>query len=89
MPERMRQRRGRDVVPAVPLGHIVEIKSALMLQPGPAALTDRLNAITAALAGRVISLCAQSPIPANGDADFTYGVRLEERRDGAPSQRET
>jgi len=46
----MRQRRGRDVVPAVPLGHIVEIKSPLMLQPGPAALTDRLNAITAALA---------------------------------------
>ena len=31
--------------------HIVEIKSPLILQPGPAALTDCLNAIVAALAG--------------------------------------
>ena len=31
---------------------IVEIKSSLILQPGPAALTDGLDAVLAALAGQ-------------------------------------
>jgi iron complex transport system substrate-binding protein len=35
--------------PAVRNCRIVEIKSALILQPGPAALTDGLDAILAAL----------------------------------------
>jgi len=39
-PERIRSRPGWDRVPAVQRGHIFEIKSALILQPGPAALTD-------------------------------------------------
>jgi iron complex transport system substrate-binding protein len=42
-------REGWDAVPAVRTGRIVEIKSPLILQPGPAALTDGLDAIRAAL----------------------------------------
>jgi iron complex transport system substrate-binding protein len=42
-------REGWDAVPAVAAGRIVEIKSPLILQPGPAALTDGLDAIRAAL----------------------------------------
>ena len=43
-------REGWETVPAVASGRIVEIKSPLILQPGPAALTDGLDAIRAALA---------------------------------------
>ncbi len=42
-------RAGWSAVPAVAAGRIVEIKSPLILQPGPAALTDGLDAIRAAL----------------------------------------
>ena len=51
VPDRIRQRPGWSSIPAVRNGHIVEIKSPLILQPGPAALTDGLDAIVAALAG--------------------------------------
>ena len=37
-------------VPAVRAGHLYEIKSSIILQPGPAALTDGLRAIHALLA---------------------------------------
>ncbi|MBU6456858.1 MAG: cobalamin-binding protein [Bradyrhizobium sp.] len=47
--ERIRQRPGWSGIPAVRNDRIVEIKSALILQPGPAALTDGLDAIVAAL----------------------------------------
>ncbi|MEM6986998.1 MAG: cobalamin-binding protein [Pseudomonadota bacterium] len=49
-PERISARPGWDALPAVQSGRIVEIKSPLILQPGPAALTDGLDAILAALA---------------------------------------
>jgi ABC-type Fe3+-hydroxamate transport system substrate-binding protein len=49
VPDKIRQRSGWDVIPAVRNDRIVEIKSALILQPGPAALTDGLDAILAAL----------------------------------------
>jgi iron complex transport system substrate-binding protein len=49
VPDRMRARPGWDVVPAIRNNRIVEIKSPLILQPGPAALTDGLDAIVAAL----------------------------------------
>lgn len=42
-PERVQARPGWHVIPAVGRGHIHEIKSAEILQPGPAALTDGLN----------------------------------------------
>ena len=49
-PERITSRDGWDAIPAVRTGRIVEIKSPLILQPGPAALTDGLDAIRRALA---------------------------------------
>ncbi len=42
-PERVAARPGWHDVPAVRSGHIYEVKSALILQPGPAALTDGLD----------------------------------------------
>jgi iron complex transport system substrate-binding protein len=47
--DRIRQRAGWSDIPAVRDDRIVEIKSPLILQPGPAALTDGLDAIVAAL----------------------------------------
>jgi iron complex transport system substrate-binding protein len=49
--EKIRARPGFDRIPAVANNRIVEIKSPLILQPGPAALTDGLDAIVAALHG--------------------------------------
>jgi iron complex transport system substrate-binding protein len=48
-PEKIIARPGWDAIPAVKNGRIVEIKSPLILQPGPAALTDGLDAIVNAL----------------------------------------
>lgn len=39
-PERIKAREGWQTVPAVRAGHIYEVKSAYILQPGPAALTE-------------------------------------------------
>ncbi len=49
--DRIRQRPGWSAIPAVRDGRIVEIKSPLILQPGPAALTDGLDAILRAMDG--------------------------------------
>jgi iron complex transport system substrate-binding protein len=49
VPDRIRQRPGWNEIPAVRNNRIVEIKSPLILQPGPAALTDGIDAIVAAL----------------------------------------
>ena len=49
--DKIRARPGWDAIPAVRNNRIVEIKSPLILQPGPAALTDGLDAIVAALWG--------------------------------------
>jgi iron complex transport system substrate-binding protein len=48
-PERIAQRPGWGAIPAVRDGRIVEIESPLILQRGPAALTDGLDAIVAAI----------------------------------------
>lgn len=50
-PDKIAARPGWEAVPAVAMGRIVEIKSPLILQPGPAALTDGLDAIVTALWG--------------------------------------
>jgi iron complex transport system substrate-binding protein len=50
-PEKIKARPGWDSIPAVANNRIVEIKSPLILQPGPAALSDGLDAIEAALWG--------------------------------------
>lgn len=47
--ERIAARPGWDAVPAVRSGLIREVKSPLILAPGPAALTDGLDAIRAAV----------------------------------------
>ncbi|MBD3765485.1 MAG: cobalamin-binding protein [Rhodobacterales bacterium] len=49
-PGQIASRPGWQAIPAVRAGRIVEIKSPLILQPGPAALTDGLEAIRKALA---------------------------------------
>ena len=54
-PERVAARAGWDAIPAVKEGELHEIKSADILQPGPAALTDgvrRMHEIFAAWAAR-------------------------------------
>jgi iron complex transport system substrate-binding protein len=45
VPARFAARPGFDTIPAVRNGWLREIKSALILQPGPAALTDGLDAL--------------------------------------------
>ena len=50
-PEKFATRPGFDTIPAVRNGRIHEIKSPLILQPGPAALTDGLAALRAIIAG--------------------------------------
>ena len=49
--EKIAARPGWEVVPAVRDGRIVEIKSPILLQPGPAVLTEGLDAILGALWG--------------------------------------
>ena len=49
VPDKIKRRTGWDDIPAVRHDRVVEIKSPLILQPGPAALTDGLDAILAAL----------------------------------------
>lgn len=49
-PEKIAARPGWHGVPAVRAGRIHEIKSPLILQPGPAALTDGLDALHAIIA---------------------------------------
>jgi iron complex transport system substrate-binding protein len=50
VPAKVAARPGFEQVPAVASGFLREIKSALILQPGPAALTDGLNALRAIVA---------------------------------------
>lgn len=45
VPDRVRARPDYATVPAVRNGHLFEIKAPLILQPGPAALTDGLDAV--------------------------------------------
>jgi len=49
-PERIAARPGRDAIPAVREGNISEIQFPLLLQPGPTAMTNGLDAILAAFA---------------------------------------
>ena len=51
VPARVAARPGFDAIPAVRNGWLREIKSPLILQPGPAALTDGLDALAAIIRG--------------------------------------
>ena len=60
-PEKLANRPGFDHIPAVKYGALYEIKSPLILQPGPAALTDGLAALQRIIANakvRTTSACA-------------------------------
>ena len=50
MPEKVAARPGFAAIPAVRDGFLREIKSPLILQPGPAALTDGLDALAGIIA---------------------------------------
>ena len=50
VPAKVAARPGFAQVPAVATGWLREVKSALILQPGPAALTDGLDALAAIIA---------------------------------------
>jgi iron complex transport system substrate-binding protein len=56
-PERFRSRPGFDQLLAVRNGQLHEIKAPLILQPGPAALTDGLDA----LSGIIVGWAVQNP----------------------------
>jgi iron complex transport system substrate-binding protein len=49
-PDQMAARPGWDTIPAVRDGELREVKSPIILQPGPAALTDGLDALHAVIA---------------------------------------
>jgi iron complex transport system substrate-binding protein len=51
VPAKVAARPGFAEVPAVATGWLREIKSTLILQPGPAALTDGLDALAGIIAG--------------------------------------
>ena len=55
VPAKVAARPGFAEVPAVATGWLREIKSTLILQPGPAALTDGLDALAGIIAGWVES----------------------------------
>ena len=52
-PEKVAKRPGFNGIPAVKYGALHEIKSPLILQPGPAALTDGLAALQAIIANAI------------------------------------
>jgi iron complex transport system substrate-binding protein len=58
VPAKVSARPGFAAVPAVATGHLHEIKSALILQPGPAALTDGLEALE-----KIVAQWAESASP--------------------------
>jgi iron complex transport system substrate-binding protein len=65
-PDRVAARPGWDAVPAVRCGFVREIKSAIILQPGPAALSDGVRAVQAVIAewanaSRVVTESAHRP----------------------------
>lgn len=51
-PEKVAARPGWAAIPAVKGGRMYEIKSPLILQPGPAALTDGLDALVQIITSR-------------------------------------
>jgi len=60
-PEKVAHRPGFERTPAVQAGALFEIKSSLILQPGPAALTDGLTALQAIIHGRVAAVHQGKP----------------------------
>ena len=68
-PEKVASRPGFDCLPAVQRGAVHEIKSPLILQPGPAALTDGLAALRAIIG----NWQAMVPTPSRARVADFYG----------------
>ena len=64
VPAKVAARPGFGEVPAVATGWLREVKSTLILQPGPAALTDGLDALAGNRAGMGRKLSGDSEPPA-------------------------
>ena len=60
-PEKVAARPGFEHIPAVRNGALYEIKSPLILQPGPATLTDGLNALQGIIERTAQKIAATSP----------------------------
>ena len=60
-PDQIRAREGWDTIDAVRAGHIYEVKSTYILQPGPAALTDGVNQIHSLVAQALACAPFQEP----------------------------
>lgn len=61
-PERVAARPGWDAIPAVRDGELHEVKSPIILQPGPAALTDGLDALHGIVARWAAGKSSPSPL---------------------------
>jgi iron complex transport system substrate-binding protein len=69
--DKIRERDGWAEIPAIRLGHVYEIKSTFILQPGPASLTEGVRQLHTILAGVVNSRPAEGLEPSEPlDPDF-------------------
>jgi iron complex transport system substrate-binding protein len=69
--DKIRERDGWAEIPAIGLGHVYEIKSTFILQPGPASLTEGVRQLHTILAGVVNSRPAEGLEPSEPlDPDF-------------------
>ena len=76
-PQRIAQRDGWQDVPAIRNGHIYEIKSSYILQPGPAALTEGVRQLH-----HIIARVAQAIGPARSGAQEHGGLHRRNHADG-------
>jgi iron complex transport system substrate-binding protein len=76
-PQRIAQRDGWQDVPAIRNGHIYEIKSSYILQPGPAALTEGVRQLH-----HIIARVAQAIGPARSGAEEHGGLHRRNHADG-------
>jgi len=75
--QRIAQRDGWQDVPAIRNGHIYEIKSSYILQPGPAALTEGVRQLH-----HIIARVAQATGAARSDAEEHGGLHRRNHADG-------
>ena len=75
--QRIAQRDGWQDVPAIRNGHIYEIKSSYILQPGPAALTEGVRQLH-----HIIARVAQAIGAARSDAEEHGGLHRRNHADG-------
>ena len=82
----IRQRDGWDQISAIRNNHIYEVKSAYILQPGPAALTEGLRQLHAILAHAVNQPIEDVLLPKE-KTDAALGCRLQPNRSSTAQSR--